>query len=275
MKKAINAWTIPQCVPFEDMFRQVSEAGFHAIELNIDAQDASCHSLTMDSGRELYDQINGLVQRYNLPVCSISTSLYGGTLGSDDPTEQEYGKGVLRKQLECARALGADAILVVPGGISESVSIQKATQNSRHAISQMIGEIEGAKIAAGLENVWNGFFASPTDMAAFIDSFGSSYIRAYFDVGNVAAFSYPEYWIEILGPRICKVHVKDYLRTGGWHSGCWANLLQGSIRWDRVTASLRQAGYAGHLTAELPVLEQAPEYLYEMTSKALDHILYL
>ena len=273
MKKAINAWTIPGNVSLEDMFQDIAQAGFDAIELNIDGENFSNHSLTMDSDAKLYDRINGLARYHKLPVHRISTSLYGGTLGSNDPDEREFGKAVLRKQLECARALGADAILAVPGGISDSVSIRTAAENSRPSLETLLPAIARARIAVGVENVWNGFFASPSDMTAFKDGFSCKYVRAYFDVGNVAAFSYPEYWIDMLGGRICNIHVKDYLRTLGWHSGCWVNLLEGSIRWNKVTAALRHAGYDGALTAELPAMPATPKYLYGITSAALDEII--
>lgn len=272
MKKAINAWSVPESVSFEEMFRDISEAGFQGIELNIDGENASLHSLRLDSGAGEYDRIGSLAAKYSLPVCSISTSLYGGTLGSDDAQEREFGKNVLRKQLECAAALGADGILTVPGGISENTSIRRAAENSERSIRELVPEIERAKINVGLENVWNGFFASPWYMAEFIDGLACRYIGAYFDVGNVAVHSYPEYWIEILGTRIMKIHVKDFQRSG-WYNGSFVNLMQGDIRWGLVVKALRAAGYDGFLTAELGILPATPEYLYKITSGALDIIL--
>ncbi|MGI5878313.1 MAG: sugar phosphate isomerase/epimerase, partial [Christensenellales bacterium] len=67
---------------------------------------------------------------------------------------------------------------------------------------------------------------------------------------------------------------KDFLRAGGYR-GYFVNLLEGSIRWDRVVASLRAAGFDGCLTAELPVMPHTPDYLYRSTSDALDVIISL
>ncbi len=272
MKKAINAWTIPGDVSFEDMFESISAAGFDGIELNLDKVGSSQHSLTMESGPEVFEQVLALTRQWNLPVCSISTSLYGGTLGSDLEEEREFGKSVLRKQLACAQALGADGILVVPGGISETTSIRQAYANAKESLRQMIPEIVASEIKVGLENVWNGFFASPTDMARFIDELGCPAIGAYFDVGNVLINSYPEYWIEILDTRIVKIHLKDFLHSG-WHQGVFVNLLQGDARWSQVMKALASAGYDGYLTAELSEMPLAPEYLYTSTSAAMDLIL--
>ena len=271
MKKAINAWSVPGSVSFEEMFQSISSAGFEGIELNLEREGASSHSLTFGSGSTVYDQINALARQYRLPDSSISTSLYGGTLGSDSAEERESGKNVLRKQLECAAALGADAILVVPGGIGDNTSILQAYANSRLSLMEMVPEIESAKIRVGLENVWNGFFASPMDMARFIDDLNCPTIGAYFDVGNVAINSYPEYWIEVLAERIFKIHLKDFAHSS-WQQGSFVNLLQGDIRWAHVVNALRKAGYDGFLTAELSAMPNTPEYLYSITSHALDII---
>ena len=99
--------------------------------------------------------------------------------------------------------------------------------------------------------------------------------RSLFDVGNVTAFSNAEYWIEILDTRICKIHVKDFKRNGGGVSkgGCYVNLLEGDVNWNKVIPALRKAGYDGYLTAELSIMEKCPEFLYKITSEALDIII--
>jgi L-ribulose-5-phosphate 3-epimerase len=274
MKKAINAWSIPSQVSFSDMFCEISEARFEGIELNLDAENKSLHSLTMSTGKDTFSEINRLASEYNLAITSISTSLSGGKLGSDNKAERESGKDIIRKQLECAAALGADCILTVPGGMTDNVSLLRAYENSFIAIEELKPEIDATKIHVGLENVWNGFFTSPFDMANFIDKLDSNYIGAYFDVGNVVAFSNPEYWIEILDKRIRRIHVKDFKRTANINrGGSFVNLLEGDVNWSKVIRSLRSSGYDGWLIAELGIIAVCPEYLYEMTSKALDVIL--
>jgi L-ribulose-5-phosphate 3-epimerase len=274
MKKAINAWSVPNHVTFAEMFSDISKARFDGIELNLDADNYSSHSLSMNTGNDTFNEIKHLVEEYNLNIASISTSLSGGKLGSNDKATREAGKDIIRKQLECALALGADGILTVPGGMTENISLMQSYENSLTALEELKPEIEAAKIHVGVENVWNGFFTSPFDMKNFIDSLNCPYIGAYFDVGNVIAFSNAEYWIEILGTRICKIHVKDFKRNGSINrGGCFVNLLEGDVNWNKVIPELRKAGYEGYLTAELGVMEECPEYLYKITSEALDIII--
>ncbi|MGI6706352.1 MAG: sugar phosphate isomerase/epimerase family protein [Clostridia bacterium] len=274
MKKAINAWSVPRHVTFGEMFRDISRAGFDGIELNVDAEGYSNHSLAMSTGKDTFSVINDLIEEYKLPVASISTSLFGGKLGSNDKRVRESGKDIIRKQLECAAALGADGILIVPGGMTEDISLLQAYENSLLAIDELKPEIESAKIHVGVENVWNGFFLSPFDMKNFIDDLNCRYIGAYFDVGNVMAFSNAEYWIEILDNRIRKIHVKDFKRNNGINrGGCFVNLLEGDVDWHKVMAALNKAGYDDYLTAELEIMGGPPDYLYKITSEALDIII--
>ena len=274
MKRSINAWSCPGNHDFETVFRSLKAAGFEGVELNVDSEDKpSAHSLTVSTTAEELETIRGLSEKYDLPVCSISTSQYGGdTLGADDQAGRDRARRVMETQIRCAEALGADGILVVPGGISEKRSIRRAWDNNQEALFSMKDLIEGTQVKTGLENVWNNFFIAPMEMARFIDELNIKNLGAYFDVGNVAIFSWPEYWIDILGRRIVKIHVKDFKKTGG-NAGHFVNLLEGSIRWKKVMEALKGAGYDGYMTAELSAMPETPEYLYRITKTALDEII--
>lgn len=271
MKKSLNAWSVPENVGFEDMFRALKKAGFDAVELNVDAVGHSAHSLTLKTTVEELAAIRKLSEEIGLPVCSISTSLWGraklGSFEGEIPTAE-----LLTKQLQCAEALGADGILIVPGGISDAHSIREAWEHAKAELLACREIIESGKILVGVENVWNGFFMTPYEMARFVDELSIRNLGAYFDVGNVEIFSYPEYWIDILDKRIVKIHVKDYRKTGN-NAGAWVNLLEGSIRWEKVVPALRKAGYDGYITAELPAMPKTPDYLYDTTVSALERII--
>ena len=273
MKSALNAWSCPGNHDFETVFRSLKAAGFDGVELNVDGEDnPSAHSLTVKTTAAELKAIRDLSEKYGLPVASISSSQYGAeTLGADTQEGRDRARLVMETQIRCAEALGADGILVVPGGIGDNRSIRRAWDNNQEALLSMRDVIEGTGVKVGLENVWNNFFIAPMEMARFIDELNIKNLGAYFDVGNVEIFSYPEYWIDILGSRIVKIHVKDFQKSG-WNAGHFVNLLEGSIRWDKVMEALRGAGYDGYLTAELSAMPKTPEYLYQITKSALDII---
>ena len=96
-------------------------------------------------------------------------------------------------------------------------------------------------------------------------------------MGNVAAFSYSEHWIEVLSDLICRVHVKDYRSNGLNCGGDWADLLNGSVRWENVMRAFRAVGFDGYLTAEVfPTHSYADSAeFYSETARQLEKILAL
>ena len=196
-------------------------------------------------------------------------------MGSAKKENRERSKQLLEKQLICAKTLGASGILIVPGGISEEISIAEAYKNSYDFLESSKSMIEDYKLQVGLENVWNQFFLSPYDMANFIDSLKSEYITAYYDVGNVVAFSWSEYWIDILGSRISHIHIKDFKRNSGFNSGgTWPNLLEGDTNFKKIIPALKKAGWDGYLTAEIGKPDnQTFEEFYKGTVELEDKII--
>ncbi|MDR0668501.1 MAG: sugar phosphate isomerase/epimerase [Treponema sp.] len=277
MKKSINAWTVEARDTFEETFRAVKEAGFEGIELNIDKDGYSAHSITLEKGTDL-DALAKLSRKYSLPVVSISTSL-GGNTGAGDRENRQRAHKVIRRQIECAGALDAGAILSVPGGISGELSMREARKNSLECYREIGGEIADSGISVCLEQVWNGFFTSPFDMARFIDELDNPRVGAYFDVGNVLAISWPEYWIEILDRRIRRLHVKNFRRNGGlFQGGSWVDLLDGDACWEKIIPALRKAGFDGYLTAETSIGESpvpgiSYQAYYKTVSDALGKII--
>ena len=266
MKKALNAWTVDSKVGFRDMFSQLKEAGFDGVELNVDEAGHSDHSLTIETTDSELAEIKALSEEFQLPVTSISTSMLGGyRMGAVDEDDRELARTVIRTQLKCAKALNAPGILIVPGGVPQQASFTRAYEQSMKMIEELKPDIDQARVNVGLENVWNGFFMSPFDMAKFIDNADHPFICAYYDVGNVIAFSWSEYWIDVLGNRIRHVHVKDFKRGsesyGGLNTGgTFVDLLEGDVNWKAVMPALRAAGYDGYLVAE--VFSDTPDLNY-------------
>jgi len=281
MKKALNAWTVDSTTGFEEMFRQLKEAGFDGVELNVDEVGHSQHSLTLETSDSELEAIRDMSKKAKLPIVSISTSMLGGyRMGAPDEADRELAKQVIRTQLKCAKALGASGILIVPGGVPQQKSFVKARELSMKTLLELKPEIEGAKISTGLENVWNGFFMSPFDMISFIDEANSPYIRAYYDVGNVVAFSWSEYWIEALGSRISHIHIKDFKRGstafGGLNSGgSFVDLLKGDVNWEAVIPALKAIGFDGYLTAEVFKNDESMSYTdyYKEVASAIGTII--
>jgi L-ribulose-5-phosphate 3-epimerase len=114
---------------------------------------------------------------------------------------------------------------------------------------------EKNKVTILVENVWATFLIEPMMMARFLDEIGNPYVKAYFDVGNVMRWGLPEQWIEVLGKRIGKIHIKEYdlnvAMNEGMRKAFNVPIGQGSIDWNKVCAQLRAIGFKSWATAEV------------------------
>jgi L-ribulose-5-phosphate 3-epimerase len=72
---------------------------------------------------------------------------------------------------------------------------------------------------------------------------------------------YPQDWIRILGPRIAKLHIKDFKFAK--REAQFVPLREGEIDWLEVYKALAEIGYRGTATVELPGGDK--DYLREVS----------
>lgn len=246
-------------LPAAEAIRQVKELGFDAIELAISSGGVIHPEMTQAECGE----IAALAKAAGLEISSLASGEswdYSPT--AEDPAVRRRIIEFTKKALQIARWLGVDAYLYVPGAVDvfflpegEVVPYDVCYERARQALLELIPAAEAAGVVIGIENVWNKFLLSPLEMRDFIDSFGSKYVGAYFDVGNVLLTGYPDQWIRILGPRIKRVHVKDFKKSAGTAEG-FVDLLEGDVDFEAVKKALAETGYDGYVTAE--ILPYAP-----------------
>jgi L-ribulose-5-phosphate 3-epimerase len=183
-----------------------------------------------------------------MPVHSVVCETHWSCPLSDpDPAKVQRGMDGMRAALKNARDLKADAVLLVPAVVTDVVRYKDAYERSQKCIRELIPTAEECKVVIAVENVWNKFLLSPLEFAQYIDEFNSKFVRAYFDVGNVVIFGYPQDWILTLGARLAKIHLKDFKRAGSQ----WVQIRDGDVQWPAVRKALAAAGYTGWLTTEV------------------------
>jgi hexulose-6-phosphate isomerase len=163
----------------------------------------------------------------------------------------------------------------VPGVVNAETSYRDAYSRSRISIAKLIPLAEELKVIIALEEVWNKFLLSPIEFANYLDQFRTPWVRAYFDVGNVQLYGYPADWIRTLGKRIVKLHIKDFSfrhEPGKDKTVAeWMPLLEGDIDWPAIYSALKDIGYHGTATTELPGGDEAYlKEVYERLTKILD-----
>ena len=278
MKKSINAWTFPDSYTFKDCLEAAKTAGFDAVEFNLDKDSSvSLHSFKLSTPDRVIGEVAETAKKLGVAIASVSSSLHGNIWTRCKAEDIAYAQSVLEKQLFIARMLGADGILVVPGGMADGILLSEARENSIKNLRAALPIIEKYGIKVGLENVWNGFFLSPYDMVSFIDEIGHPLVGAYFDLGNMVAFSESAFWADVLAGKVVKVHVKDFKRNNGRinSGGEFCQLCDGDVNFERVMPILKRGGFDGYITSEVfkGDLDMSDEDYFKLISKGEDKII--
>jgi L-ribulose-5-phosphate 3-epimerase len=222
--------------PVLEHFKLLKEAGFEGVEL------LSPNGFDVNEVLKARDE-TGLV------IHGISGSVHWKSpLSSPDPSVVEVGLAAIRKSILDCKAYGGTTVLLVPAIVSPKVSHREAYARSQENIRKVIPDAQAAGIKIAIEEVWNKFLLSAPEFARYVDEFNTPTLGAYFDVGNVVEFGYPQEWIRELGKRILKIHVKEYAKGKRFSYP----LGEGKeIDWPAVKSALIDIGYDGWITAEV------------------------
>ena len=276
MKKSINIWSFVGKTNREAM-KLAKEAGFEGIELAL----GTAGEISMTSTDAELLSIKAYAQELGIAIPSISSGLcWADSLAADDPAERQRAHDMIVRQLYCAKMLGAETILIIPGSVSVEfvpqwpvIPYDVVYERALEEVKRLAPIAEEYGVEIGLENVWNKFLLSPLEMRNFIDAVGSRWVGAYFDVGNVVFSGYPEHWIRILGNRIKKVHFKDYRRNPGTLNA-FVDLLSGDVNWPEVMKAFHDIGYEGWAAGEMiPQYAYASDQIIFNTSASVERIL--
>jgi hexulose-6-phosphate isomerase len=239
IRKAVEFSMLPTSLPVAERFQLARECGFEAIE---------CPTTPDPSKAE---EILAASKSANLPIHSVmNQEHWRSPLSSADPAVVEKSLDGMRTSLHNAKLWGADTVLLVPAVVNPETPYADAYTRSQREIRKLIPLAAELKVIIGIEEVWNKFLLSPLEFARYVDEFQSPWVRAYFDIGNVAIQAYPHDWIRTLGKRIVKLHVKDFAFRK--RVAEFTPLLEGEIDWKAVHAALADIGYQGTATVELP-----------------------
>jgi L-ribulose-5-phosphate 3-epimerase len=241
IRKSTLISMLPKEVTYEARFAIAREAGFEAIEMQTIAGEAEAA------------EVREAAQKTGLRVHSImNADHWQFPLSSTDPEVVDRSVKGMETSLRNAVLWGADTVLLVPAVVDAKTSYRDAWTRSQRVIRErLLPMARELKIVIAVEEVWNKFLLSPLEFARYIDDFESPFLRAYFDVGNVVLYGFPQDWIRTLGSRIVKVHIKDFTFDRSNGRFAWKNLGEGDIDWPEVRHALSEVGYAGYVTTEI------------------------
>jgi len=278
MIKSITYWSMPGGLEgtcsIEEAAALAKTANFSGLELCV-AEEGVLTPSTDQATCERYKQ---LVADEGLALETLASGMSWAYCPTHpDPTVRKKAIDLHKGALQRAAWLGCDSMLFVPGAVKilwepefGPIPYDQAVEWAREAINELLPVAEAVGVDLCIENVWNGLFYSPLEFAEFIDSFNHPRLGIYFDVGNVLGYhQHPPHWIELLGDRIRRVHIKDFKCAVGTLEG-FCDLLEGDVPFPEVMSALKKIGYDGTIVAEMMPPDDS---LLERTSKAMDTIL--
>ena len=255
IRKSTLISMLPKEGTYAERFAIAREAGFEAIEMRTVTRD------------EEAAEIREASQKAGLRVHSVmNEDHWRFPLSSSDPEAVNRSVRGIETSIRNAALWGSDTVLLVPAVVDASTTYRDAWTRSQRVIRErLIPPARDAKVTIAIEEVWNKFLLSPLEFARYVDEFDSPSVRAYFDVGNVVIYAYPQDWIRTLGSRIVKVHLKDFNFDRQNGRFAWKNLGEGDIDWPEVRRALQEIGYAGYVTTELAAGDAA--YLKDVSGR--------
>jgi L-ribulose-5-phosphate 3-epimerase len=251
MKKSIGDNMIPKGWSFERGLELVKKAGYDGIELWL----GEVPWFQMNTTDGAVTELRRKVENAGLVVSNVSTGLHWETpLSTRDPGVRAQAIHIVERELETAQLLGCDAVLVVAGLVTQEVPYNEVYQRCLDAMRQLapVAAKAGVKIGCENNNSENRFLLSPREFWTFLNDVGSQYVGIHLDVGNIHDTGFAEQWIEIHGPRITRVHLKDVLKKRGrCGETVYTNLFLGDSNWPAIRAALAKVNYDGWLIAEM------------------------
>ena len=257
IKKGLVFDMLPEKLSYGDRFKMARNVGFEVVQVPTES----------DAGKA--EEIKKAADAAGIHIDSImNMDHWKYPLSSSDHEAVEKSLAGMRTSLHNAKLWGADTVLLVPAVVDAKTSYHDAWQRSQKEIRRLIPLAEELKVIIAIEEVWNKFLLSPLEMAKYIDEFQSPWIKAWFDVGNVVLYGYPQDWIHTLGKRIVKVHLKDFKRKEDGYA--WVNLGDGDVDWSAVRQAFADIGYSGSVITELDGGEES--YLRDVSGR-IDRLL--
>lgn len=252
MKKSIGDNMIPKEFGFDRGLELVKKAGYDGIELWLGDRPWFGMDTTDAEVRDLRHRIESA----GLIVSNVSTGLHWASpLSARDPKVRAQGMRIVEREIETAQLLGTDAVLVVAGLVTEEVPYNEVYTRCVDALKALGTTAARAGVRIGIENCNSEqrFLLSPREFARFLDDVNSPAVGIHLDVGNIHDTGFAEQWIEIHGPRITRIHLKDVLKHRG-RSGdqsVYTNLFLGDNDWPAIRAAMTKVHYDGWLIAEM------------------------
>jgi L-ribulose-5-phosphate 3-epimerase len=261
LRKAIMHSTIGVQGSVLQKYRVMKEAGFEGVE---------------PMGGMDRDEVRAALKETGLEAASVCCHTHWvKPLSAPDEATRKIGFDGLVQSLQDAQAYGASSVLLVPGVARDGVSYQQCFERSIAEIKKAIPVAKDTGVKIAIENVGNNFIMSPEQAIEYLAAIDNEWVGWHFDIGNAGRVGPAEKWINLLGKRIIRIHVKDFSAkppAPGAPGGGRPKLLDGDTNWPAVMSALDRAGYSGWGISEQPADQAADSETARDLGRRMDKI---
>jgi L-ribulose-5-phosphate 3-epimerase len=227
-----------------ERLRLAGEAGFDGVDFD----QAGEH--TLEQARDAVRESGVFVHN------AINHAHWQQRLTSEKEEDRNRGRANIEHCLRLSHAAGGSGVLIVVGQGTDGPA-EIIEERCRQEIKKLIpvAAVLGQMIL--VENVGNRMMydydkppeQTPERFIKFVDSFNSSWVGMYYDLGNHWKYGQPGEWIRAFGRRCVKMDAKGYSRAKGRMVDIASE--DDDLPWADVRKALDEIGFAGWATAEV------------------------
>ncbi len=244
MKPGITQICFPKDKPLKEIVEFSKDAGYEGLEgrmtddgdIGMNKSDADLKAVRQmcdDVGIELTSMVAGASDQ--------------GSFTSLDAVQRARKLEVVGRMLEVCAVMRVPHCLITLGAVTEDIPYDAAYENALACCRRLAITAEKTQVHACIEYVWGKFLVSPIEMRQFLDQVASPYINFYMDPGNMMIHGFAEQWIRIIGDRVKKLHLKDFVRK----TYTFVQLGEGDANWPLIMQALRDVGYDDYAISEV------------------------
>jgi L-ribulose-5-phosphate 3-epimerase len=252
LKKSTGDNFFPKGLSFSDGAKLLKRASYDGVELwlgerpwfQMKTSDTEVRALLAQAGDS------------GLAISDVANALdWDENISDRDPAKREAAFRHIERQIEVAQMANTDAVLVVAGLVTEQVPYNEVYKRTVDGLQRLAPIAAKAKVRIGVENCNSEqrFLLSPREFQTFLQDVGSPWVGIHLDVGNIHDTGFAEQWIEIHGPHITRIHLKDVHKHRGrcGNQSVYTNIFLGDNNWAAVMQAIDKVGYSGWLIAEM------------------------
>lgn len=240
MKLSLTSWSLRACT--------LAEAVAIARAIGVEAIDLGYfYGPALDKARLLAEpeRVGEAVRGLGIEIPSFY-HLFGSTLADRnlaDPTTLEANRRDFAAAMRFCRTAGIKTVFVLPGVVNPGQGRGEALAQSAEALRALLPVAQEAGVVLTIEPHVHSFLESPALVLELLDRVPG--LKLTLDYAHFCCLGWRQDEIDPLAAHAAHVHLRQ-ARPGALQ----AKTHEGTLNMEAMFATLRDAGYAGHLALE-------------------------